>query len=153
MNQPDSSDDDRPSARRRSTHVPYAERTLADDERLLGHGRFHPLQWAGLLVLLITTGWLLIPLYWLVPAIVRKATMELSLTNRRLILKRGWFTRSVDETPLSAIESVHVQQGVLDRLLGIGRITIHGAGGGAVATPAIANVVRFHQAIENALPR
>ena len=46
---------------------------------------------------------------------------EIGVTSERVILKRGFLTRHTEETQLSAIEEVNVDQGFFGRLLGFGR--------------------------------
>lgn len=136
----------------RSIRAPYAAQTLADDETLSARGRFHALHWALVLGLTILVGWLIVPLWWLGPRLVQMATTELSLTNRRIILKTGWLRRDTNELPLDSIENVQIHQDLIGRMLGIGRIVLQGAGGGRLITPLIANVLGFRRALENAMP-
>lgn len=131
--------------------APYAQSTLAPDEHVVMRARFHWVQWLSAISVLILLGWLIIPLIWVAPPVIRMATTELSVTSRRLILKTGWLTLVSNETPLRAIESVHVYQSFWQRLLGMGAIAVDSAGGGELATPVIADVVQFRQAIENAM--
>lgn len=133
------------------TVAPYTEATLAPDERIVARARFHWLQWTSAIGLFVLLGWMIIPLIWVSPPFIRMATTELTVTTRRLILKSGWLTLTANETPLEAIESVHVHQTMLQRILGMGTIIVHGAGGGELASPVIADVVPFRQALENAV--
>lgn len=134
-----------------SPNAPYAARTSSDGEELIARARFHWVQWLGLGVALFALGWLILPLYWLGPAAIRMASTELDITNRRLILKTGWLTKRTSEAPLESIESIHLHQGLIGQVFGLGRLTVHGAGGGSIATPVIADVLDFRRAIESAL--
>jgi uncharacterized membrane protein YdbT with pleckstrin-like domain len=61
-------------------------------------------------------------------AIIRRHTTELVLTDRRIITKRGFIARDTVEMSLAKVESLHVRQGLLGRLLGYGDVTVVGTG-------------------------
>jgi uncharacterized membrane protein YdbT with pleckstrin-like domain len=61
-------------------------------------------------------------------AMIRRATTELVLTDRRIIAKRGFISRDTVEMNLAKVESLHVRQGLLGRLLGYGDVTVVGTG-------------------------
>ena len=54
---------------------------------------------------------------------------EFVITNKRVIIKTGFIARKTLELNLTKIESVGVDQSILGRLLGYGRIIINGTGG------------------------
>ena len=64
----------------------------------------------------------------IIVTLVRRATTELVLTERRIIAKRGFITRDTVEMNLAKVESLHVNQGLLGRLLGFGDVTVVGTG-------------------------
>jgi membrane protein YdbS with pleckstrin-like domain len=80
------------------------------------------------------------------------ATTEIAVTNHRLVLKTGWLGRTTNEMPLSAIENVEVHQNFMERLFGLGRLVVHGSGGGHWLTPSFAAPLAFRRAIEGATP-
>jgi uncharacterized membrane protein YdbT with pleckstrin-like domain len=61
-------------------------------------------------------------------ALIRRSTTELALTDRRIIAKRGLLSRDTVEMNLSKVESLHVNQGLMGRLLGYGDLTVVGTG-------------------------
>ena len=61
-------------------------------------------------------------------AAIRRATTELVLTDRRIIAKRGFIRRDTVEMNLGKVESLHVNQGLLGRLLNFGDVTVVGTG-------------------------
>ena len=61
-------------------------------------------------------------------ALIRRATTELVLTDRRIITKRGIISRATVEMNLAKVESVHVNQSLLGRVLNYGDITVVGTG-------------------------
>jgi uncharacterized membrane protein YdbT with pleckstrin-like domain len=78
-------------------------------------------------------------------------TTEIAVTNHRLIFKRGLFSRAAADLQLRAIEQVGLQQGVLARLLNMGRIQVHGTGVDDVHLPAIADPVALQRSIQEAM--
>ena len=65
-----------------------------------------------------------------VPALIRRATTELAVTDRRVIYKSGVIARHTLEMNRSKVESVDVDQSIFGRLLNYGDVTIHGTGEG-----------------------
>src|SRR5215470_7528783 len=61
-------------------------------------------------------------------ALVRRATTELAITDRRIVVKVGLIRRTTSEMNRSKVESVLVEQSVLGRLLDFGTILIKGTG-------------------------
>lgn len=78
-------------------------------------------------------------------------TTEIAVTNHRLIFKRGLFSRAAADLQLRAIEQVGLKQGVLARLLNMGRIDVHGTGVDDVHLPAIADPVALQRSIQEAM--
>jgi uncharacterized membrane protein YdbT with pleckstrin-like domain len=61
--------------------------------------------------------------------LIHRYSDEFAITNKRVIIKTGLFSRKTLEMNLGKIESVNVDQGILGRILGYGTITIIGTGG------------------------
>ena len=78
-------------------------------------------------------------------------TTEIAVTNHRLIFKRGLFSRNAADLQLRAIEQVSLQQGVVSRLLNMGRVEIQGTGVDDVHLPAIADPVALQRSIQEAM--
>lgn len=80
-------------------------------------------------------------------------SLEVGVTNQRVILKWGLFHRNVVDTYLSKIEGVDVHQTLLGRILGYGSICVRGTGGKSSPCPGVANPEEFrrevHEAIED----
>jgi uncharacterized membrane protein YdbT with pleckstrin-like domain len=55
---------------------------------------------------------------------------EIAVTDRRVIYKRGFISRSTAEMHMEKIESVKVDQSILGRILDYGKVTILGTGTG-----------------------
>jgi uncharacterized membrane protein YdbT with pleckstrin-like domain len=55
---------------------------------------------------------------------------EIAVTNRRVIYKRGFISRTTAEMHMDKIESVKIDQSVLGRILDYGKVTVLGTGTG-----------------------
>ena len=58
----------------------------------------------------------------------RRATTEIAVTDRRVVLKRGFIRRHTVEMNMQKVESVDVDQSQLGRLFNYGSVTIRGTG-------------------------
>jgi len=80
-------------------------------------------------------------------ALVRRATTELAVTDRRVIFKTGIFQRHTVEMNLSKVETVGVNQSILGRLLGYGTVIVRGTGGSFEPIPFIGEPLIFRNHI------
>jgi uncharacterized membrane protein YdbT with pleckstrin-like domain len=71
---------------------------------------------------------LLAAIVWCAAPFLRWRTTSYELTNRRLRLRSGILTRSGRDFPLARISDVSFSHGVLDRILGCGRLVVESAG-------------------------
>jgi uncharacterized membrane protein YdbT with pleckstrin-like domain len=81
------------------------------------------------------------------PALIRRASTELAVTDRRVIYKSGVFSRHTLEMNRSKVESVDVDQSVLGRILGFGTITVRGTGGSLEPIRMISDPLTFRSHI------
>jgi uncharacterized membrane protein YdbT with pleckstrin-like domain len=65
---------------------------------------------------------------WLIAPVLRWRTTTYELTTKRLRTRFGVVTRHGRDIPLTRISDVSFQTGVLDRLLGSGRLVVESAG-------------------------
>jgi len=75
----------------------------------------------GVVALVAAVIWVGIPL-------LRWRTTSYELTNRRLRLREGILSRAGRDFPLTRISDVSFQQGILDRMLGCGRLVVESPG-------------------------
>ena len=79
-------------------------------------------RWAVLIVALVLfVGWVLRP-------VIRWATSQYVVTNRRVIVRTGIIARQGRDMPLQRINDVHFQYGIIDRMLGCGNLIVESAG-------------------------
>ncbi|MDD3500525.1 PH domain-containing protein [Sulfurovum sp.] len=70
-------------------------------------------------------------------AFIFKMSTELVVTTKRVIAKFGFIKRTTMELNHSKVESLSVDQGIIQRILNAGTITVHGTGGGKTPIPNI----------------
>ena len=83
------------------------------------------------------------------PAMLRYATSQYAVTDKRVLARMGILERRSLETLLSKIEAIEVQQNLTGRLLGYGTITITGTGGTEEALERIAAPLEFRRQVQS----
>ncbi len=73
----------------------------------------------------------------LVKAFIFKISTELVVTTKRVIAKFGFIKRTTMELNHSKVESLAVDQGIIQRILNVGTIVVQGTGGGKTPIPNI----------------
>jgi uncharacterized membrane protein YdbT with pleckstrin-like domain len=129
----------------------YVRKALAEGETLRATARLHWLLWLRAWAALIFLGIFLYGIYFFVKEALRLVSTEVAVTNRRVLRKTGFLERHVMDMQLFNVESVGLDQDFWGRLLGYGRITLHGTGDDSMTTPIIANPLAFQREIENAV--
>jgi uncharacterized membrane protein YdbT with pleckstrin-like domain len=71
---------------------------------------------------------LIATIIWVVGPVLRWWTTSYELTTRRLRMRAGVLTRTGRDFPLSRISDVSFAQGLLDRVLGCGRLVVESPG-------------------------
>lgn len=147
----------------------YVDQILQPDEKVRIIGRRHwAVYWPGISMLIVALIlWLLhwpfasidvaldiVALIALAVAIVLLARewidqwgLEIVVTNRRVIYKRGIISRYTTEMNMEKIESVVVDQDLPGRLLGYGAVEIRGTGAGIERLKMIAHPLMLRNAI------
>ena len=124
----------------------YISSTLTQGEQIVKEGKFPWIYtfvaWFCLLTVILSPVWLGMVIY--------RRTTEIALTNRRLILKKGWIARTTDEINLNRLEEVNLQQPVLGRILNYGKLVCKGTGAGEIKFPTIAKPVEFRKLVQEA---
>jgi len=76
---------------------------------------------------------------------IQTKTDEFVVTSKRIIIKKGLIAYYTLEMNLSRVETVHVEQSLLGRLLGYGCITIVGTGGTKERFIELKHPIQFRQ--------
>jgi len=79
--------------------------------------------------------------------LMRNAT-EMTVTNKRVFVKVGLAARRTVELLLSRVESIGVEESVMGRMLGFGRVIVHGTGGTPEVFNGIAHPLEFRTQVQ-----
>ncbi|MCW5622270.1 MAG: PH domain-containing protein [Burkholderiales bacterium] len=129
----------------------YVEGALVKDEKVVYVGKVSLWSLAGRIAL----GFILLPLFglglilWLM-AYVKYKTTELAITNKRVIAKFGFISRSTIELNINKVESIQVDQTMVGRMFNFGTLIISGAGNPQAPIPGISNPMGFRRAFMEA---
>ena len=80
---------------------------------------------------------------------IRYVTSEFAVTDKRVLGKVGFIERESDETLLSKVEAIAVDQGIVGRMFGFGTLTITGTGGTQEVFSGIADPLEFRRQIQS----
>jgi len=90
---------------------------------------------------------LLLGLALIFSAVIRRRTTELVLTDRRIIAKRGIVSRDTVEMNLTKVESLHVSQGFLGRMLNYGDVAVVGTGSSLEPMRGVSHPLELRRAL------
>jgi uncharacterized membrane protein YdbT with pleckstrin-like domain len=91
---------------------------------------------------------LFLSLCFLGQGLLKRNATEMSVTNRRLVIKTGILSRRTIELLLGKVESIQVQESFVGRMLGYGTIIVHGTGGTPESFHKIAHPLEFRRQME-----
>ena len=127
----------------------YIDQTLGRNERVLYRARIHRLFyiriWVLFIIMTAAACWLAyaypgqisvlssiilfaVSVIFCLNLIVPLWTLEIALTNLRVVRKQGFLTRRTHDLAVSAIEEVNLRQSLLGRILNYGTIIVRGIG-------------------------
>ena len=86
-----------------------------------------PIQSNFILVKIHWVPWLITLIFW-VYVWLEYVTSEYAVTNKRVMMREGFFNRHVNEMRLSAISQVSVDQSLVGQILNYGMVTINAFG-------------------------
>jgi len=90
---------------------------------------------------------LIISLFMLLKAFIDKISIELAVTDKRVIAKWGLVARRTIELYFSKIESLNVDQGVWGRIFNFGKVSVNGTGGIHTPFPFIEQPLAFRRTV------
>ncbi len=131
----------------------YIEQSLSEGEQVAHIFRLHWFSWFPVWMLYLLS----VPTFGiLLPVAIYKhldlRTREYGVTNKRAIFKCGIISRKTQEMKLSSIETVEIEQGVIDRLFGLGTVRITGRGISDLTLSGIDNPLDVKRKIESVKP-
>ncbi|MDR3056446.1 MAG: PH domain-containing protein [Zoogloeaceae bacterium] len=96
---------------------------------------------------LVTIPTVVLPIIFILFAIINVLTTELAVTNKKVIGKAGFIRRVSIDMPLSKLESINIDQGVIGRIFNFGSVSVRGIGGNNVGIPYINAPMNFRRVV------
>lgn len=125
----------------------YIKNALIQGEQIVYEGK---VSWWSLAPLILL-GFLFLFLFgvglifWLA-AFIRYNTVEVAVTNKRVIAKFGFIGRRTVEMNIGKVESVQVNQSIFGRIFNFGSLIISSAGNAHAPISDISNPLKFRRA-------
>src|SRR5512140_1586176 len=92
---------------------------------------------------------LLIALVTFVSTWIKRSSSEFAVTNRRVLIKVGIWSRHTLELLLTKVEGIGVDQTIWGRMFGYGTIIVSGTGGTREQFERIASPLEFRRHVQN----
>jgi uncharacterized membrane protein YdbT with pleckstrin-like domain len=99
------------------------------------------LVWFGLALLVIAAVCVVIGYF-------KRSATEMSVTTKRVVIKKGIGARVTYEMLLAKVESIGVEESVWGRMLGYGTVVVRGTGGTPEPFDRIAHPLEFRRQVE-----
>jgi uncharacterized membrane protein YdbT with pleckstrin-like domain len=124
----------------------YIDRNLLPDEQILFRTQKHLIIFLGPAILMILAyilyeyTHLRLPLgrlEWIIPLVslvyfaaawLEYITAEFIITNKRIIMREGFFTRHTQDLRINTISQINVEQSIIGQMLGYGNIALNAFG-------------------------
>lgn len=147
----------------------YFEKNLLPDEQILYRTKKHfiiffiPVIWTMITFFFsINSNPFIVTLYW-VPGLIailawanmglNYLTSDFAVTNKRVMMKEGFFIRHANEMRLSTIANVAINQSLLGQLLNYGTVELNGFGGVIDAFTLINRPLEFQKQVQMQLDK
>jgi len=129
----------------------YLDESLAPGESIVARFRLHwTAKWRLIVYLLLAIPTLGIALLAALYEWIRLRSIEMGVTNRRVVRKTGIVSRETEELRLASIETIDLRQSAWGRMLGFGDVVLTGRGESAMIFSRVAEPIEAKRAIEGA---
>lgn len=157
----------------------FPDELLVDGERLLVHQRPHPrmlvvpavvfvlvcgsggylaalvsrASWAGVGHAVIAVVGVALVLWFSMAPLLRWFNTHFVVSDRRVVVREGVFSRVGFEIPVSRIDSVYIRQGLFERMVGCGTLSIESSSDEPVEFTDVPRVERVYRMLNEAAGR
>jgi PH (Pleckstrin Homology) domain-containing protein len=129
----------------------YLDESLAPGESIVARFGLHwTAKWRLIVYLLLAIPTLGIALLAALYEWIRLRSIEMGVTNRRVVRKTGIVSRATEEFRLASIETIDLRQSAWGRMLGFGDVVLTGRGESAMIFSRLAEPLEAKRAIESA---
>lgn len=94
---------------------------------------------------------LVVAFIWFLFVRFYNSTIELAVTNHKVVAKTGFISRKTIEQRLEKIDAIDVEQSILGRILNFGNVTITGTGISSTPFKLISSPLTFRRKVEQAI--
>lgn len=84
-------------------------------------------------------------------AFIHQTCTEIGITNKRMVAKFGFIARETLEIPLNRVESVSIDQSVMERITNCGTVEVHGTGQTMSPVRFIDSPIKFRNELNEAI--
>jgi len=126
----------------------YIDKSLAPGEDIVFRGKWPAIYWAGAWAALILLGIILVGIFIFIRAAIHMSTTQFAVTDRRVVLKRGWLNVHTQELATETVEGVQLVQSIWGKLFGYGRLVVTGTGDAQIVFPPMSHPIAFRRSIE-----
>lgn len=98
-------------------------------------------------------GFMLGAMLELIRTTVRYFTSHLTLTNKRILIKRGLLNRQSYEILLRQVEGIGVKQPLVGRVFGFGTVVVTGTGGARPRFPGLPDPLGFRELVQEEIAK
>ena len=109
----------------------------------LGATTIMPILLSGVVILISAKSFL--------KSFIHKHFTEMGITDSRIIAKFGFIRRDVIELPLTKVESVVVDQSIMERIMGSGSVAVRGTGAAMAPVRFIDKPIEFRNKLNEAI--
>jgi uncharacterized membrane protein YdbT with pleckstrin-like domain len=129
----------------------YLDESLAPGETIVARFPLHwTAKWRLIVYLLLAIPTLGIALLAALYEWIRLRSIEMGVTNRRVVRKTGIVSRQTEELRLASIETIDLRQTAWGRMLGYGDVVLTGRGESSMIFSRLAQPLEAKRAIESA---
>ena len=125
----------------------YVEKNLGPGEEILYRGHIHGIVYLPGVILCLTVFGAVIGIPLLFLQWLRCRTTLFVVTNRRVVMRVGIFSKSSMEMLTNKVEEVDVTQSILGRMLNFGTVRLIGVGGSREPFKFLADPGAFRSAL------
>ncbi|HEX5123982.1 MAG TPA: PH domain-containing protein [Rhodanobacteraceae bacterium] len=129
----------------------YLDESLAPGESIVARFPLHwTAKWRLIVYLILAIPTLGIALLAAIYEWIRLRSIEMGVTNRRVVRKTGIVSRQTEELRLASIETIDLRQTAWGRMLGYGDVVLTGRGESAMIFSRLKDPLEAKRAIESA---
>jgi len=96
---------------------------------------------------------LFVSVIFILRGLLKRNATEMTVTNKRVVVKVGLAARRTVEMLLSRVESIGVEESVTGRMLGYGTVIVRGTGGTPESFDTIAHPLEFRTQVQQQIEK